>query len=299
MSNLITKLGKIILPNPIMNASGTYDLEETSCKIIPKLGAFVTKTITLKPCEGNLPPRIIEQEQGLLNSIGLQNPGIEVFLEKKLPSLQKLNSKIIVSIAGKNLEEYVDLSKILDKIPGIIGLEINISCPNVKSGTIWAESPNKVYDLISKIRKSTSLFIITKFSPNVTDIKLIAKKAEQAGTDAISLINTIKGMAINLTTKKAVFDKKIGGLSGHCIKPIALRLVWEVFSVVKVPIIGMGGIMNTEDALEFILAGASSLAIGTANFINPNTMLDIIKGIEKYLNKNKIKNIQELIGTLK
>jgi dihydroorotate dehydrogenase (NAD+) catalytic subunit len=299
---LAVDLGRLRLINPVMNASGTYDFTPKTEKIISQLGAFVTKTVTLKPRSGNPPPRLVEQEAGLLNAIGLQNKGVESFIEEKLPQLKKVKkaeTKIIVSVAGESLEEYLELVSRLDRVSGIDGIEINISCPNVENGYVWAKSPAKTYSLISQIRSRTSFFLITKLPPVFFSLRELARKAELAGTEAISLINTVKGLAVDLTTSTPLLKAGGGGLSGPAIKPIALRMVWEVAQMVKVPVIGIGGIATFEDALEFMMVGASAVGVGTANFVSPTTMPEIIKGMKKYLKKNKISNIKEIIGSLK
>lgn len=293
--NLKVKIGKLELQNPIMNASGTFDFIKENPKFFDyqSIGAFVTKTITYLPKLGNSPPRIVETSAGLLNSIGLQNPGIDNFLNYKLPELKKLKTKIIVSIGGKTIKEYIKLSSLLNEVD-IDAIELNISCPNVKNQPISYSAKN-TYKLTNLVRKTTSLPIIVKLSPRVTDIQKIAISAENAGADAIALINTFPSMTINIKTNTF----KLGGLSGPSIKPIALRMVFEVANIVNIPVIGIGGIMNYEDVLEFIFAGATAVGIGTANFIEPMTMLKIIKDLKKYLKKNKISDINKLRKKIK
>ncbi len=296
-----------------MVASGTFGYAEEFKDFIDlkKLGAIVTKTITLKPRLGNPPPRTCETPAGLLNSIGLENPGIDRFIEEKLPFLKKLAVPIIVSIASEgDSNEFVGLAKRLDKIREISAIELNISCPNIKSQQksyrpltinhrLISQNAKATYAVVKAARKVTRKTLITKLSPNVTDVTEIAQAAQDAGTDAIALINTLMGMSIDLKTRKPRIAMGTAGLSGPAIRPVALRMVWEVYQKVKIPIIGMGGIMDTESALEFFIAGASAIAVGTANFINPRITIEIISGIEQYLGRNKIQDIKELIGSLK
>ena len=300
--SLSIEIGKMKLKNPVLVASGTFGYAEEFEDFfdLKKLGALVTKTITLKPRQGNSPPRIVETDSGMLNSIGLENPGVKVFLEEKLPLLKKIKVPVIVSISADSTKEFVGLAKILNKEKAIAAIELNISCPNIKkSKLLIAQDVNSTYKVVKAVRKSTRKTLITKLSPNVTDITEIAKAAQRAGSNAISLVNTFSAMSIDIDTKKPKLGNITGGLSGPAIKPIALYMVREVARTVKLPIIGMGGIMNTEDALEFIIAGASAVAIGTANFINPKACVDILAGIEKYMKENKIKNIKFLRESLK
>ena len=323
MIDLRINIGKLKLKNPVMVASGTFGwLEELKDVMdLTKLGAIVTKTITLKPRSGNPSPRTCETPAGMLNSIGLENPGIGKFIEEKLPSLSKIGIPIIVSIASEeNPEEFIALTRRLDKMNKVSAIELNISCPNIKSSKLpacpclagrraagrqapssklIAQDPKATYNLVRQVRKVTKKTIITKLSPNVTDITEIAKAAKAAGTDALSLVNTFYAISIDANTRKSKLGNIIGGLSGPAIKPIALRMVWEIYKNVKVPIIGMGGIMDTEDALEFIIAGATAVAVGTVNFIHPKVSIDIIEGIRKYMASNKINNIKSLTGSLK
>lgn len=322
--NLKVKIGKLELRNPVMVASGTFGYGEEFKDFIDlgKLGAIVTKTITLNPRQGNPPPRTCETPAGLLNSIGLENPGLEVFIQDKLPFLKKIGAPIIVSIASEGgLEEFVTLAKRLDKIKEVLAIELNISCPNIKvtshkSQVTSHQSKNKrqatgdrrplisqdakaTYELVKSVRKVTHKTLITKLSPNVSDIVEIAQAAESAGTDAVSLINTLTGMAIDVKTRRPKIAAITGGLSGPAIRPIALRMVWEVYQRIRIPIIGMGGIIDASGALEFIIAGANAVSVGTANFVNPKASIEIIEGINKYLIENKIRDIKNLIGSLK
>jgi len=272
----------IKMKNPVMVASGTFGYGEEYSELIDlnKLGAIVTKSITLNPRAGNPPPRICETPAGMLNSIGLQNDGLKVFIEKQLPFLSKFDVPVIVNVAGETIDEYVEVSRTLSRELKVRGIELNISCPNVKKGGMtFGIDPKATKELIEEVRAATKLPLIAKLSPNVTDITVIAKAAVSAGADALSLINTVLGMAIDIKTKKPKLTTVTGGLSGPAIKPIAIRMVWQVAQAVKVPIIGIGGIMTAEDAYEFLLAGASAVQIGTANFIDAETPLKIIKGL--------------------
>ena len=303
MPNLSVNIGKLKLKNPVIAASGTfgYGQEFKDFVDLKKLGTITTKTITLKPRKGNLLPRTCETPCGLLNSIGLENPGIEVFIKEKMPFLKQIGIPIIISIASADdPQEFVILAKRLDKIKAIAAIELNISCPNIRENPrLISQDPKATYNLVKEVRKVTQKIIITKLSPNVTDILEIAQAAKAAGTDALSLVNTFYGMGIDINTKRPQLGSIIGGLSGPAIKPIALSLVYKVAQNLKVPIIGMGGIMNAQDALEFILAGATAVGIGTANFINPKASIEIIEEIKKYLIKNNIKDIKKLIGSIK
>jgi dihydroorotate dehydrogenase (NAD+) catalytic subunit len=299
--DLSVRIGKIRLSNPVMVASGTFGYAEEFKDLVnlKKLGAIVTKSITLKPTKGNPPPRICETPSGMLNAIGLQNDGAEDFLKSKLPFLKRVGVPIIVSIAGRGKDEFVELVKRLDKV-GIDGLELNISCPNIGAGQLFvAQDEKAAYNVVKAVRKVTRSTLITKLSPNVTDIVPIAKAAVRAGTDALALVNTFTGMSIDIETRTPRLGNITGGLSGPAIKPIAIRMVWEVAREVDAPIIGMGGIMNAEDALEFIIAGATAVAVGTANLVNPKASVEIIEGIKEYIVKNNIKKISNLTGTLK
>ena len=304
-TQLEVEVGKIRMKNPVMTASGTFGYGEEFSPFIDlnKLGAMVLKGITLKPKMGNSLPRIIETPSGILNSVGLQNVGVERLIKEKLPYLQKFNTPVIINFSGDTIGEYVELARTLGEVSSeteIAGLEVNISCPNVKKGGMeWGTNPQSTYRLIGEIRKVTNLPLIVKLSPNITDIRVIAQAAEEAGADAISLINTLVGMTIDINSCQPKLANVRGGLSGPAVKPVALWLVWQVFNTIDIPIIGMGGIMNTQDAIEFIIAGATSVSIGTANFVNPHVTIDIIEGIEKYLIDNEIKDINELVGSLK
>jgi dihydroorotate dehydrogenase (NAD+) catalytic subunit len=299
--NLTTSLGKLTLKNPVMTASGTfgYGSEYSEFVNLNNLGAVIAKGISQKPMEGNPTPRICETACGMLNSIGLQNIGVESFIEEKLPYLKQFETKIIVNILGNSVKEYIDLAEKLQDA-GVDALELNVSCPNVKKGGIlFGTNQKELEELISQVKKKIHIPLITKLSPNVSDIKEFARIAENAGSDAIALINTITAMAIDIKTRKPKLANIIGGLSGPAVKPIAIRMVWECKKAVAIPIIGMGGIMTAEDALEFILAGASAVAIGTANFVNPKATQDVIDGIKSFMADHRIDNIRDLIGDVR
>jgi dihydroorotate dehydrogenase (NAD+) catalytic subunit len=294
-------IGKMSLKNPVVVSSGTFGFGEEFEDFfdLNRLGAIIPKGISLKPMAGNPPPRIFETEGGIINSIGLQNPGFREFIKKRLPYYKDLRAHLIINFFGNTEKEYVELARRFDDTPGISGLEMNISCPNVnRGGILFGTDPQMAYRLVRAVRKATALTLIVKLSPNVTDIALMAESVEEGGADAVSLVNTFRAMAVNIHTKRPELGNVIGGLSGPAIKPIALRMVWEVSQAVSIPIIGMGGIMNAEDAIEFILVGASAIQIGTANLVNPKTGIEVIHGIKKYLAQNKMNRVQELIGAL-
>lgn len=299
--NLSVNIGKIKLKNPVMVASGTfgYGEEYSSLVDLNKIGAIVVKGITNKPQKGNPPPRIIETSSGMLNSIGLQNIGVDSFIKDKMPFLRKFDTRILVNISGNIIDGYTKLAQLLSEVEGVSGLEVNISCPNVKEGgMVFGSDASLTYELVKKLRKATELPLIVKLSPNVTNIVLIAKAARDGGADALSLINTVLGMAVDVNTKKPKLATITGGLSGPAIKPIAQRMVWEVYKEVKLPIIGQGGIMDATDAIEFMIVGATAVAVGTANFVNPCISMEIVEGIEKYLKQHKIEDVNQLIGSL-
>ena len=299
--NLCVDLAGIKMKNPIMVASGTFGYGEEYSNFIDlrELGAIVTKSITLLPKAGNLPPRIAETPSGILNAIGLQNVGLEKFISDKMPFLREIGIPIIVSISGEDISEYVEIAQRLNDVPDVAALELNVSCPNVsKGGMLFGSNQQMTHDLVSSVRCATKLPIIAKLSPNVTSIAEIALSAEEAGADALSLINTLLGMAIDVNTRRPKLGNITGGLSGPAIRPIAIRMVWQVFNMVKIPLIGMGGIMTAEDALEFIIAGAKSVSIGTANFVNPMSAVEVISGIREYLKKKGIADVNTLVGNL-
>ncbi len=308
-SNLSVRIGKLKLKNPVMTASGTFGYAQEFKDFInlKELGAIVTKTITLKPRKGNPPPRTCETPSGLLNSIGLENPGLEVFLNEKLPFLKKLGVPVIMSIASEaGSEEFIILARRLDKIREVAALELNISCPNIRSAKhkaqstkLIAQDPQATYSLVRSVRKVTKKTLITKLSPNVTDITEIAQAAESAGSDAVSLVNTLSGMSIDTHTRKPKIAAITAGLSGPAIRPVAVRMVWETYHRIKIPIIGMGGIMDARDAIEFFIAGALAVSLGTVNLINPGAAVEVIRGIKDYLVEYKIKDIKSLVGSLR
>ena len=299
--DLTVDIGRLKLKNPVMTASGTFGYGEEYAEFVDlnMLGAVVVKGISLEPMQGNPSPRICETACGMLNAIGLQNVGLKRFLKDKLPYLKNLDTKIVVNILGKNIREYVRLSKSLDDA-GVDAIELNVSCPNVKKGGIAFGTNKKILaKLITKVKQSVSnATVIVKLSPNVSNIPDFAKTAEDSGSDAISLINTIPGMAIDIETRRPKLANIIGGLSGPAIKPIALRMVWEASGAVKIPVIGVGGIVNADDAIEFMLAGATAIQVGTGNFPNPRATSDIIEGIQLYLKRKSIHDIKKVIGSI-
>jgi dihydroorotate dehydrogenase (NAD+) catalytic subunit len=302
MERLATEIAGIKMKNPVMVASGTFGYGEEATNFIDldKLGAIITKTITLNPREGNPPPRIVETAAGMLNSIGLQNKGVKDFIENRLPFLSRFKTPIIANIAGETIEEYVELAKILNKEPLVKGIELNISCPNVKKGGMqFGVDADCAGEVVRSTKKASSLPVIAKLSPNVTDITLIAKAVQAAGADAISLINTLLGMSIDIERSQSRLGTMTGGLSGPAIKPIAVRMVWQVAQVVNIPIIGSGGIMNGEDAIEFFMAGASAVQVGTANFVDTQVPLRLAQEILTYLDQHQIDHYKNLIGIVK
>jgi dihydroorotate dehydrogenase (NAD+) catalytic subunit len=301
-TDLKVNIAGIELKNPVMTASGTfgYALEFEKVTDLNRLGAIVVKGLSLKPTKGNPPPRIAETPCGMLNAIGLENIGVDAFINEKLPLLDKISTPIIVNIYGKKIDDYAKLAVIIDSVAGIAGIEINISCPNVTCGGMaFGVDPGSAHGVVSAVRDRTTKPLIVKLTPNVSDIAEIALSVEKAGADSISLINTITGMAIDIETRQSKLANVTGGLSGPAIKPIALRMVWEVAQKVKVPVIGIGGIMTGADALEFLIAGATAVQVGTAGFIDPNAGVSIIEGIEAYLAKKKIPSIGSMIGSLR
>jgi len=297
--NLTVKLGNLIFKNPVLTASGTfgYGIEFFKYVDLNKLGGFIVKGLSLQEKKGNKPPRIVETPCGMLNAIGLQNVGVERFIEEKLSKLQGLSTHIIANIYGTEVEEFVRLAEILDKEPLISALEVNVSCPNVSAGgALFGKDPDMVYVLTVSIKKVTKKPVIVKLTPNVEDIAFVAQAAQSAGADAVSLINTITGMVIDVKNRKPFLANKTGGLSGPAIYPIGVRMVYEVYEKVKIPIIGVGGIYNANVALQYIMAGASLIEIGTANFIDPTISIQVIKGIEEFMNEEGVDSISELVG---
>ena len=300
--NMSVKIGTLKLKNPVMTASGTfgYGGEYADYVDLNKLGAIVVKGLSLKPRAGNPPPRIMETPSGMLNAVGLQNIGVHTFIEEKLPILRKYDTNVIANIYGETYDEYKKVAQKLTSAKGVHALEVNISCPNVRKGGLsFGADPKSAAAVTRKVKEVTGLPVIVKLTPNVTDITAIAAAVEKAGADAISLINTLTGMSVDIFTRRPHLKNVTGGLSGPAIKPVALRMVWQVLQKISIPVIGIGGIMNAEDALEFLILGAKAVQIGTANFINPQATIEIIGGIERYMELNGIKNISKLIGTFR
>ncbi len=292
-------IGKLKMANPVMVASGCFGYGEEISKFYPlkNLGAIMVKGTTLEPRQGNRLPRMAETPSGMLNSIGLQNVGVDAFLSEKLPFLRKAGVPVVVNINGRTIEEYAELAARLDGQPGIGALEVNISCPNVKEGGIeFGSNPEMAAKVVSAVRKATSHTLITKLSPNVTNVKIIARACVEAGSEALSAINTVVGMAIDAKTRKPMLRQVTGGLSGPAVKPIGLRVVYQVRQEVKVPIVGMGGIVTGEDAVEYLLAGATAVAVGTANYLEPLAALKVVQGLAQYMAENKVLKVQDLIG---
>ncbi|MRM88872.1 dihydroorotate dehydrogenase [Faecalicatena contorta] len=299
--NTTVNLAGVELKNPVMTASGTFGSGEEYSEFVDlnRLGAVVTKGVANVPWPGNPTPRITETHGGMMNAIGLQNPGIDVFCERDIPFLKKFDTKIIVNVCGKTTEEYCEVVDRLADEPVDL-LEINISCPNVKAGGIaFGQNPKAVEDITREVKKRARQPVIMKLSPNVTDITETAKAAEAGGADVLSLINTLTGMKIDIHKQAFALANKTGGVSGPAIKPIALRMVYQAANAVKVPVIGMGGITTYEDAIEFILAGAAAVSVGTANFFNPAATVEIVEGIERYMEKYHFQNISEMVGLVK
>jgi len=300
--DMSVEIAGIKLRNPVMTASGTFGYGQEFAEYVDleRIGAFVTKGLSLKPKAGNPTPRIVETPGGMLNAIGLQNVGIDAFIAKKVPFLRSVATPAIANFFGNTIEEYAELARRLDAIPEIAGLEVNISCPNVKQGGIvFGTDPQCAYDVVTACRERTVKPLIVKLSPNVTDVVAMARACADAGADALSLINTLTGMAIDLNRRRPVLANVTGGFSGPAIKPIALRMVWQVAQAVELPVIGIGGIMTATDALEFILAGATAVQVGTASFINPSAAQEIAEGMEKWLAENGVESVRSLIGALK
>lgn len=298
--DLAVSIAGIHMKNPVMTASGTFGFGKEYAPYVDlnTLGAIVVKGTTLAPRKGNAGRRLVETAAGLLNSIGLENPGVEHFIQYEVPHLQQYDVPVIVNISGHTVEEYQQLAKRLD-IDGVAAVEVNISCPNVAQGGLaFGTDCVSAGSVVKAVKQATNKPVIAKLSPNVTDIAAIAKAVEEAGADAVSLINTLLGMAIDVRTRKPKLGNVVGGLSGPAVKPIALRMVWQVARAVKIPVIGMGGIMTGEDAIEFLLAGATAVAVGTGNFINPRASQDIAAEIDAYLQEHRIASVQELVGAI-
>jgi len=299
-TNLKVKLGKLKIDAPIISASGTfgYGDELKGLANLKAIGAITTKTITLKPHAGNLPPRIYESECGVMNSVGLENPGLKAFIKKKLPEIRKLNTKCIVSVGGFTNQEYSQVVRALTKEEGVDGLEINLSCPNLKLKKLISQDAKATCSLTKALRRITKKPLFIKITPEVTDIVEIAKAVKQGGADGISLVNTFFSLRINTETRKPYLGNVYGGYSGKAIKPMSLYRVWRVAKEVKIPIIGGGGIESALDAIEFILAGATAVSLGTINLVNPNSAEDVLSGIKKYMKKRKVSDISKLRGGL-
>jgi len=301
MTDLSVNIGNLKFKNPVTIASGTFGYVQKYVKVsdVKKLGAFIPKTITLNANIGNPAPRIVETPCGMLNAIGIENEGLDYFLKNKLPDLKKLGVPLIASVSGVNTQEFIFLAEALDANAAVDAIELNLSCPNLKNKNLVAQDTAATRELVAQVKKISTKPIIAKLSPNVTSIGDIAAAAQDAGADAVSLVNTFMAMAVDIKKRKPVLGNVTGGLSGPAIKPIALKMVYDVKKRVKIPIIAMGGIMTAEDALEFLITGATMVAVGTANFIDPQVPIKVLEGIKKYMKENKILNIRELIGSLK
>ncbi len=299
--DLSVSIGRLKLKNPVMTASGTFGYGEEYAPFVDlnRLGAVVVKGLSLEPRLGNPPPRIMETPSGMLNAVGLQNIGVKAFIAEKLPFLRRYDTAVVANIFGETLEEYRRLAGILDKTEGVSALEVNISCPNVKKGGIaFGARPELAAEVTRAVREETALPVIVKLTPNVTDITEIALAAEEAGADALSLINTLTGMSVDIEKRRPRLANVTGGLSGPAVRPIALRMVWQAVQAVGIPVIGIGGIAAASDALEFIIAGAAAVQVGTANFVNPSCTMEILDGIGRYLERHGISGIAELTGSL-
>ena len=299
--DMSVEIAGLKLRNPVMTASGTFGYGQEFAEYVDleRIGAFVTKGLSLKPKAGNPTPRIVETPGGMLNAIGLQNVGIDAFIAKKVPFMRSVNTPAIANFFGNTIDEYAELARRLDAIPEIAALEVNISCPNVKQGGIvFGTDPQCAYDVVTACREKTVKPLIVKLSPNVTDVVVMARACADAGADALSLINTLTGIAIDLDRRRPVLANITGGFSGPAIKPVALRMVWQVAQAIGLPVIGIGGIMTATDALEFILAGATAVQVGTASFINPRASQEIADGMEAWLAENGVESVRSLIGAL-
>ena len=296
------KIGSLVLKNPVMTASGTFGYGEEYSPYVDlnRLGAVVVKGISLEPRRGNPPPRIMETPGGMLNAIGLQNVGVKAFLGMKLPWLRQFDTNVVVNIFGETLEEYGKVASALSGTAGIHALEVNISCPNVqKGGHVFGCDPDAAHEVTKVVKAATDLPVIVKLSPNVSDIAEVARACEAAGADALSLINTLLGMSIDIERRIPHLKNITGGLSGPVVKPVALRMVWNTVRAVSIPVIGIGGVAEADDAVEFLIAGAKAVQVGTANFVNPRATMEVVDGIEEYLIRHGIRDVNELIGSLK
>ncbi len=301
MVQLSTKIGSLELKNPVMTASGTfgYGTEYADFMDISRLGAIIVKGTTLAPRQGNPYPRMAETPSGMLNAVGLQNKGVDYFVDHIYPEVQKIGTAIIVNVSGSCIDDYVQTASIINTLDDIPAIELNISCPNVKQGGMaFGVNPESAAQVVSAVRKAYDKTLIVKLSPNVTDITEIARAVEGAGADSVSLINTILGMAIDAEKRRPILSTVTGGMSGPAVKPVALRMVWQTAKAVKIPVIGLGGICSATDAIEFLLAGASAIQIGTANFIDPSISEKVVDGIADYLERHGFSSVQEIIGAL-
>lgn len=301
MADLKVNIGALKLKNPVLTASGTFGYGEEFTDFIDlnRLGGFIVKGTTLLPREGNPYPRMAETPMGMLNAVGLQNKGVHHFVEHIYPRLKDLDTNVIVNVSGSSVEDYSETAAIINELDNIPAIELNISCPNVKHGGMtFGVHPEAAAEVVSAVRMAYHKTLIVKLTPNVTDITEIAKAVEGAGADSVSLINTMLGMAIDAERRKPLLSTVTGGLSGPCVKPVALRMVWQVAKAVKVPVVGLGGIMNATDAIEFLLAGATAVELGTANFIDPSITVKVVNGINDYLDRHGFKTVQDIIGAL-
>lgn len=302
MAQLNVKVGGLDLKNPIMTASGTfgYGLEFADFIDLERLGGFIVKGTTLLPREGNDYPRMAETPSGMLNCVGLQNKGVDYFCEHIYPQLKDIKSNVLVNVSGSSPEDYAECAARINALDNIPGIELNISCPNVKDGGMaFGVTCEGAASVVRAVRKRYNKTLIVKLSPNVTDIASIAKAVEAEGADAVSLINTLMGMSIDIEHRKSRLSIGTGGLSGPCVKPVALRMVWQVAKAVNIPVVGLGGIMNTTDAIEFLMAGATAIEIGTANFIDPTTTIRVIDGINEWLDQHGVSDVHDIIGCIK
>lgn len=300
--DLSVNIGELRFKNPVLTASGTFGYGEEFADFVDleRLGGFIVKGTTLNPRDGNSYPRMAETPAGMLNAVGLQNKGVDYFIGQIYPRIKDLDTNVLVNLSGSSIEDYVAAAEKLAGLERVPAIELNISCPNVKAGGMaFGTSCEAAGRVVAAVRRAYPKTLVVKLSPNVTDIASIAKAVEAEGADAVSLINTLLGMAVNAETQRPVLSTVTGGLSGACVKPIALRMVWQVYHAVKVPIIGLGGIMNATDAIEFFLAGATAIQVGTANFINPRVTMEIVDGIAAYLERKNIGSVRELVGQLK
>lgn len=297
--DMSVRIGGLRMKNPVATASGTFGFgrEYSGFFNLAELGAVVVKGITLFPREGNPPPRVVETPAGMLNSVGLQNPGVDAFIKDELPFLRQCGTEVVVNISGDTVDEYSELARRLDEVSGVAALEVNVSCPNVKQGGMaFGANPSMAAAVTRAVRHATSLPVLVKLSPNAADISAVARAVESEGADGVSLINTLLGMAIDIERKRPVFANTFAGLSGPAVMPVALRLVWQVYEAVRIPVVGMGGISNWQDAAAYILAGASAVAIGTAGFANPMVWIDVARGLRAYTAGQGCHSLSEMVG---